>query len=93
MANLYNLLLNRSPDSSATAWINLLNAGTLPATVIQDIEQSPEYVNDLVAALYQHYLSRSSANDPAAQGWVTALENGATIEQVIAGIVSSPEFW
>ena len=89
--NLYTLLLHRGADPGAATWVDLLNAGISPATVIQDIEQSPEYLNDVVTALYQHYLNR--APDPGAQGWVTALENGNTIEQVITGIVGSPEFY
>ena len=59
--------------------------------MVQDIEHSPEYLNDVVNGLYQQYLKR--APDSGAQGWVNALENGVTIEQVAEGIVSSPEFF
>ncbi len=89
--SLYQLLLNRPADSAAAGWVNLLNGNTPYATVVQEIEQSQEYLSDLVAGLYQHYLNR--APDSSAQGWVTALQNGSTVEQVIDGIVGSPEFF
>lgn len=96
VANLYPLLLHRSADANGAAyWTNLLNSlgntAAARAQIVTDIEQSPEYLNDVVTALYQHYLER--APDPGAQGWVTDLEKGATIEQVTAGIASSSEFF
>ena len=91
VTNLYSLLLHRAADPGAAAWVNLLNQGASPASVVQDIESSPEYLNDVVIGLFQHYLNR--APDSGAQTWVNALENGATIEQVTEGIVASPEFF
>ena len=93
--SVYLHLLGRSADPAGLAdWTALLNTlGNTSAgrsQVVAGIEQSPEYLNDVVTSLYEHYLNR--APDPAAVGWVTALENGATVEQVIVGIVSSPEF-
>ena len=76
-------------------WTAVLNTlGNTPAgraQIVTDFEQSPEYLNDVVTTLYEPL--PQPRPDPLAQGWVTALENGATIEQVIDGIVSSPEFF
>jgi hypothetical protein len=88
--NVYNRLLHRAPDAHAQAWVNLLDRGTPPSTVVQMIENSPEYQTDLVASLYKQYLHR--APDPLAQGWVNMLAAGGTLEQVSAGIVNSPEY-
>jgi hypothetical protein len=63
-----------------------------PSTVVQDIEQSTEYLNDEVNGLYVHYLKRS-ADTMGLQGWTNLLAGGGTIEQVIDGIVSSPEYF
>jgi hypothetical protein len=90
VSNVYNLLLGRVPDAGAQVWVNLLNNGASPATVVQDIEQTTEYRTDVVASLYQHYLKRGL--DPFAQGWINLLAAGASIEFVTAGIVASPEY-
>jgi len=88
----YGQLLNRSTDPSAVAWVNLLNAGASPSSVVSGIEGSTEYLTDLVAGLYQRYLHR--APDPSgAQAWVNTLLGGATIEQVTADIVGSTEYF
>jgi acylphosphatase len=60
--------------------------------VVQGIEASPEYLDDLVSSLYQQYLQRAA--DPGGlNGWVGLLQHGGTIEQVISGLVSSPEYY
>jgi len=88
----YGQLLNRSTDPSAAAWVNLLNAGASPGSVVSGIEGSTEYLTDVVTGLYQRYLHR--APDPGgAQSWVSVLLGGATIEQVTADIVGSAEYF
>ena len=78
--------------SRCTSWVNALNVGTAPAAVVQEIEQSPEYLNDVVRALYQHYLNRAPDS-----GGLTALTGqlagGVSIESVTAEILSSPEYF
>jgi hypothetical protein len=87
----YGLLLNRSTDPAAQGWVNRLNTGVSPANVVGGIESSTEYLTDVVAGLYQRYLYR--APDPAgSQWWLSMLGGGATIEQVAASIVGSPEY-
>jgi hypothetical protein len=57
------------------------------------ILQTPEGVGQVVRQLYVNMLGHPV--DPAAglNPWFVALENGATDQQVIAGIVSSPEYF
>ena len=83
--------LDRPADAASVYWVNLLNSGVAPSTVILEIEQSPEYLTDVVASLYQHYLHRGL--DAGAQGWVNQLLGGTSIESVTASIVSSPEYF
>jgi len=89
--SVYVKLLGRAPDPSAIYWVNQLNSGLAPATFVQDIEASPEYLNDLVAGLYTKYLGRSP--DAGAQTWVSQLEAGVPIAQVTANILASQEFY
>jgi hypothetical protein len=94
--SVYLHLLGRSADPGGLAnWTAVLNTlGNTPAgraQIVTDIEKSQEYLNNVVTTLYGHYVNR--APDPSAQGWVTALQNGANIERVIDGIVSSREFF
>lgn len=91
IANVYERLLDRPPDPGALGWVELLANGVAPSTVIGDIEQSTEYLTDVVTSLYQHYLGRGL--DPGAFGWVNLLADGTSIEQVTADIVASPEYY
>jgi hypothetical protein len=60
--------------------------------VALDIEQSLEYRQDEVQALYAHYLYRNA--DPAGlAAFANLLTHGGTAEQVAADIVSSPEYY
>ena len=92
VGNLYGLLLNRTPDAGAASWVDALNSGTSPASVVLGIEASTEYLTDQVAGLYNRYLQR--APDAAGeQSWVDMLASGGTLEQVAEGLVSSPEYF
>jgi len=91
--NLYETLLGRTADSGAAGWVNLLNGGMPASTVVQGIEGSGEYRNDLVQGLYLKYLHRA-ADSGGLMTWTNLLASpGGTIEQVIQGIVSSPEYF
>ncbi len=90
--NLYGLLLHRPADPGAAGWVGLLDQGMAPGNMILALENSAEYLTNVMVGIYQHYLDR--APDPAGlSGWVSALQNGLTIEQVIAGFIASPEFY
>src|SRR5262249_11268855 len=47
--------------------------------------------NDYVEKLYQHILVRTSYNDPAAQGWIDALDKGASPLAVAGAILTTAE--
>jgi hypothetical protein len=92
VASAYGLLLNRIPDAGAVSWVNELNGGGSPTSVVLGIESSPEYLTDQVVVLYSRYLDRA----PDATGeshWLNVLEQGGTLEQVAEGMVSSSEYF
>ncbi len=92
VANVYQLLLSRIPDPISSVWVNDLNNGGSPGSVVLGIEGSTEYLNDQVSAMYQLYLQRPA--DPAgAQYWVSFLQTGGTLEEVAAGLTSSQEYF
>jgi hypothetical protein len=90
--NAYALLLNRAPDPGAAVWINALNNGVTPASVVLGITRSPEYLIDQVFVLYKRYLGRNP--DPVGEvAWTNVLLAGGTLEQVAEGLASSAEFF
>src|SRR5262249_21516112 len=89
--DLYNDFLGRNgAPSEWNGWVSLLPI-LGPAGVAYDIIHSPEALTHAVDGFYVKFLGRQAVGGEEA-GWVAALENGATEEQVIAGILSSPEF-
>jgi hypothetical protein len=92
VANVYQLLLSRVPDPSASAWVNQLNDGGSPASVVLGVEASEEYLNDQVSSMYSLYLQRP-ADTAGAQYWVTFLQTGGTLEEVAGGLTASQEFF
>jgi hypothetical protein len=88
---LYNDFLGRSgSEAELDAWVNALPS-LGQAGVARSIIRSPEGLTHTVDGLYTQLLGRSPVGGEE-QGWVAALAHGATEEQVIAGIASSPEF-
>ena len=90
--NVYHLLLNRIPDPSSSVWVNSLDNGASPVSVVLGIEGSTEYLNIQVTAMYQHYLQRQP-DAGGAQHWVTFLQAGGTFEEVAEGLTSSQEYF
>ena len=90
--NAYALLLNRAPDPGSLVWVNALNKGATPASVVLGIQGSPEYLSDQVFALYNRYLGRNP--DPVGGlAWINFLLAGGSLEQVAAGLATSAEFF
>jgi streptogramin lyase len=90
---LYLDTLKRAPDGGAeTAFSQALAAGITRTQVAAVVFGSSEYQADLVQGYYQQFLHRTAA---AAElnPWVSALLDGARDEQVIAGILSSEEYF
>jgi hypothetical protein len=61
-------------------------------TIAFQIVSSPEADQHLVQNFYQKFLGRA-AEPGGLGGWVATLQHGARDEQVIAGIVGSPEYF
>jgi hypothetical protein len=61
------------------------------AAVANAIERSTEARTRVVRSWYVNYLGRSALNGEE-QGWVTALQSGATEEQILSGILGSDEY-
>ncbi|HKB36541.1 MAG TPA: DUF4214 domain-containing protein, partial [Gemmataceae bacterium] len=75
-------------------WVNgVLNApGGSPQAVATRIAASPEADDHLVKSWYLSLLGRP-ANGTEEQGWVQMLQSGTSEEQVLSGILASPEFY
>jgi hypothetical protein len=92
VAQLYRELLQRQPDAGGLAyWSGLLEQGTAPQQVAQEILASPEYRGVEVRQLYATYLHREP--EPLGLAAFTQfLSAGGTAEQAAALILSSPEY-
>jgi hypothetical protein len=91
---LYQNLLQRAADPAGlNFWIQRLNYGTATqGDVVRSLVRSTECSNKLVDGYYSHYLARS-ADASGVSYYVSALTQGATDESVIAGLVSSDEYY
>jgi hypothetical protein len=89
--DLYHDFLGRDgTPSELSQWVSVLP--TLgQAGVANAISHSAEALTHAVDGFYVQFLGRPAAGGEEA-GWVAMLQNGATEEQVIAGILSSSEF-
>jgi hypothetical protein len=75
------------------SWANLLdNQSWSRVGVAAGIEGSPEARDRLVTTWYQSYLGRPAQNGEEL-GWVDLLFQGQSEEQVLGGILGSPEFF
>jgi hypothetical protein len=94
--SLYSVFLHREGDvknpNDAGGWVAQLNAGKLTSMqVANDIVHSTEALGVVVDGLYTKLLNRAS--DPVGKaGFVSFLERGGTVEEVIAAVASSQEF-
>jgi hypothetical protein len=90
---LYPDLLGRAADTAGTAyWLGVLaKAPALPAVPL-GIEETAEFRDEQVSAMYQQLLERPA--DPAGLQWLaTSTANGATYEQVEAALLGSDEYF
>lgn len=86
----YDFLGRTGSPTEIQNWVNAIptigNAG-----VANGVIRSPEGLTHAVDAFYVQLLNRQAAGGEE-MGWVDQLEMGATEEQVLAGILASPEF-
>jgi hypothetical protein len=92
VTNLYQMVLGRSPAvSEIDHWQRVLNAGAGRGDVARGFLYSTEHLTTVVDGYYVDLLRRHI--DPSGQAtWVSAIQGGARDEQIIASIVSSPEY-
>lgn len=92
----YRDLLGRPVDPGAlNYWTTQAADGEKLSQIVSQIEQSGsthEYYHVQVESLYARYLHRAADSD-GLNSFVTALVDGATLDQVAASIVGSPEFY
>jgi hypothetical protein len=92
---LYETALKRKPDSGGfAANVTQLVNGYIPErfTAAANTDTSMEYRQLLIAGDYQTYLGRTGSGTETS-GWVNQLQAGMTDEQVLAEILSSPEYF
>ena len=96
VASFYQQYLGRTPDPSASYWVDALRGGATEAQVIQAILNSPEYQAahaspaDLGTALYNDVLARA-AGATEQTDFTAAMQAGATPETMSAMFVNSYE--
>ena len=89
----YRVLLARPADPQASQiWEQLLASGGDRSTVVNALINGAEFRQDEINALYQHFLKRGA--DPAGLNtFGNMLVQGATVQQVAAVLVSTPEYF
>jgi hypothetical protein len=93
LAAVYPDILARQIDQTGqTTFSRLLTSGGTPAQVVTAIVTSAEYRQNLVQSYYQRFLHRT-AEPGGLAAWVADLQGGARDEAVIAGIISSQEYF
>jgi hypothetical protein len=93
---LYLDFLHRAGDlnpshNDAAGWVTLLNHGTPAATVASDIAHSGEGLGVAVDGLYHRFLGRD-ADAGGRAGFVSWLQAGATLEDVMQVMLGSSEY-
>lgn len=79
--------------SDAGSWVNQLNSGMLtPAAAAKFIASSFEARSHQVQSWYEAFLGRRASGNEAL-GWVSGLQQGQTVEQVLSQILGSTEFF
>ena len=88
---LYENVLDRAPDGNGLAyWGQVLANGTSRQRVAHEFRVSKEHRTLEVESYYTTYLGRQ-AEAAGLAFWVNKLEDGITENQVIAGILTSPD--
>ncbi len=88
---LFNQFLGRTGTiTELNNWVNTLHADG-QAAVVQGIFESTASLDKIISGYYLKYLGRTA--DAAGEAyWVGLIQNGATLESIQAGFISSAEF-
>jgi hypothetical protein len=94
VTHLYLDLLGRQPDPAGlAAWSGVLDQGVETRTQLAfAMESTVEFRLRAVGQMYANLLQRP-LDQGGAEGWLQALQAGATLEQVEAAILGSPEYY
>lgn len=89
---LYGHVLGRGAAESEVAhWVDKLSTGASRRDVSMGFLMSTEHLTTVVDSYYQHLLRRNI--DPSGKvTWVTKIQRGSRVEEIIASIVSSQEY-
>ncbi|HWB07592.1 MAG TPA: TIGR03118 family protein [Pirellulales bacterium] len=86
-------VLQRSVDqSSLQFFVHLLQGGAPRAAVALTLTHSAEYLDNLITQAYEHFLGRDP-DDPGLAFWLSAMQNGLTLERLEADFIGSPEYF
>ena len=92
LSALFTNALGRPIDSGTQTQLdNLFTAGLNRAQIDTIVLNTSEYYANLVQTSYQEFLNRP-ADGPALVFQVNALKNGFTYQDLLAGLVGSPEY-
>jgi uncharacterized delta-60 repeat protein len=93
IAQVYPDLLQRPVDPGGLAfWSGLLDRGSSPSQVVQEMQSSQEYHSLEVRNLYRRVLGRFP-DDSGSAAWTTFLNQGGTVLQLEAFLLGSGEFF
>jgi Domain of unknown function (DUF4214) len=89
----YQDILQRSPDPGGLAyWTGEINSGAMSAAAVeQDIIVSPEGQNDVMPIVQLYDVFGRAPDQAGLNGWVHALEGGATLPNIALAFLASPE--
>lgn len=92
VTGLYQTVLLRDPaQQEVDAWVAALARGASRTDVALGFLYSSEHLAEVVDGYYVHLLGRH-IDATGRAGWVGAIQNGHRDEEIIAGIVASPEY-
>jgi hypothetical protein len=90
---LYHAILGRDGEASGIAfWVNALANGATREQAAEGFINSPEHRRLEVDSYYQTFLGRSAEADAASGYWVGLLLAHGDEEEVLKGILTSPEY-
>ena len=88
---LYQSILGRAADSSASNWVNLVTMGVPRAAVAGTFLVTAEAESITLTAFFKTFLGRAPQSAEL-QLDINALARGTSYEQLLSGLVSSPEY-
>jgi hypothetical protein len=88
----YQEVLGRAPSAQELqSWTQQIQGGVAPQQMLWDLANSPEHEEQDIYGLYQTYLGRPADSGGLAV-FTSWLSQGASLDNIAAALVSSPEF-